>query len=401
MQENRKKILFIFNQLTSGTQLAGGEVRGLKLFQLFSRDGEFVVSALLPKKTEIILDGNKGYFVGENPIENYIYAKSIQWKIPMIFTLYFVRTFESLKYIWKIDADVIYSTGDFFCDTIPAFVIKLFHPKIKWICCVHHINENPFGRRQVKFVNGLVSYLSQRTSFLLLRIAGNRVFAVNGLVRDFLMRWGLPDKRVLVVGNGLDITVMDLLREQNKSKPKENKICFLSRLSTSKGILDLPEILSYVIKKYPDVRLEIIGEGKGDIVETIKEGFRKYDCLDNVDILGFIEDKNEAFKKLLTAKVVIFPSYEEGWGLVLFESVLLKLPIVVYKLPIYEALFADNLLSVEAGDKEEFAKKVLYCLDPSNYTLVSERIEKCYEIAKKFDWADVFNSEKQSIQLLL
>jgi glycosyltransferase involved in cell wall biosynthesis len=401
MQENKKKILFIFNQLTSGTRFAGGEKRGLKLFQLFSGDPEFVADALLPKTAEVILGGNKGYFVGENRFEKYIYRHELQGKMFVIFVLYFLRTLESLKYIVRVDADVIYSTGDFFCDTLPAFFIKVFHPKIKWVCCVHHINDNPFERKQVWFVNSVVSFVSQRLSFLLLRISGDSIFAINGSVRDYLVNFGIPQKKILVVGNGMTISGMDLLREQNKPEIKENKISMLGRLSTSKGVFDLPEILSPLVKKYPDLRLEIIGSGEADIIDAVKEGFKKHGCLDNVDFLGYINDDDEAHIKLLPAKAVIFPTYEEGWGLVLFETVLLKIPVVAYRLPIFEELFKGNILSAEIGNKAELAEKILFCLDPSNSREISERVEKCYEIARRFDWKDVFNSEKQSIQLLL
>lgn len=401
MQESKNKILFIFNQILSGTHIAGGEVRGLKIFQFFSGDPGFLVNIMLPKGASFDVVSNKTYFVGENFIEKYFYTKCAQWKPFMIFILYFIRTFESFKHIKGIDADIIYSTGDFFCDTVPAFFIKFFHSNKKWVCCVHHINERPLSRRQVSFINALVSYLSQRLSFLLIRISCDQVFAINTIVKESLAMRGIIASKIYVVGNGLDVRKIDLLREESRNIRKENKICFFSRLSPSKGVLDLPEILFEVLKRYPDYKLEIIGSVEKNVVEKINEGFKKYNCVNNVNILGFMDNKEEAFKRIMLSKVIIFPTYEEGWGLALFEAVLLKIPVIVYKLPIFDELFGENIESANVGNRKAFAEKIMFCLEPSNSLQVSKKVESCYEIAKKYDWSNVFNFEKQRIQLLL
>jgi glycosyltransferase involved in cell wall biosynthesis len=166
-------------------------------------------------------------------------------------------------------------------------------------------------------------------------------------------------------------------------------------------VLDLPEILAEVLKVYPNIKLEIIGDYKDDIKEKIEQEFRKLGFFNNVDILGYMENKKDAFKKILSSKAVIFPSYEEGWGLALFEAILLKMPVVVYRLPIFDELFGEDILSADKGNKKEFAKKIIFCIDPKNNEEVLKSVEKCYEKAKKYDWENVFNNERQRIQLLL
>jgi glycosyltransferase involved in cell wall biosynthesis len=227
------------------------------------------------------------------------------------------------------------------------------------------------------------------------------VFAINTIVKESLAMRGIIASKIYVVGNGLDVRKIDLLREESRNIRKENKICFFSRLSPSKGVLDLPEILFEVLKRYPDYKLEIIGSVEKNVVEKINEGFKKYNCVNNVNILGFMDNKEEAFKRIMLSKVIIFPTYEEGWGLALFEAVLLKIPVIVYKLPIFDELFGENIESANVGNRKAFAEKIMFCLEPSNSLQVSKKVESCYEIAKKYDWSNVFNFEKQRIQLLL
>lgn len=401
MSENKKTILFLFNQLLSETQMGGGEVRGLKILELFNKDPEYSVQVMLPKNTIKKINADKIYYVGENFIENFIYAKNLQWNPFMIFILYVIRTLESSKHINKIDSDVVYSTGDFFCDTIPAVSLKLFRRKIKWVCCVHHINESPFIRKKVRLLNSIVSYISQRVSFLMIRFWCDQVFSINGIVKKYLKKYGICDSEIFVVGNGQDTRAMDVLREKNKDIKKENKICFYSRVNPSKGALDLPEILSGVIKKHPNIKIQIIGSIESEMRQKLNKEFTELGFINNVDILGFVENTEEAHEKTLSARTVIFPTYEEGWGLAIFEMLLLKNPVVVYKLPIFEDLFKGNILSAEVGNKDEFIEKILFSLDTANERKVSEKVEKCYQIAKKYDWVDVFNSERQRIQLLL
>jgi hypothetical protein len=235
MEKAKTKMLFIFNQLINGTLLAGGEVRGLKVFQLFKNDPEFLVSAMYPKKAGLDVGDSKTYLVGENSIESYIYSSGKQYKPYWLFILYLARSLESFKYLVNIDVDAVYSTGDFFCDTIPAFVIKFFHPKTKWVCCVHHINESPLVREKVKFTSAAVSYVSQRLSFLLILISCDQVLSINPIVKKYLLKWKISESKIFVVGNGLDVKYLDEFREKNIELVKENKICFFARLNVSKG----------------------------------------------------------------------------------------------------------------------------------------------------------------------
>jgi len=390
------KISFLFNQLTTPTLCTGGEIRGFTIASFFKKNKNFKVEIITSEASSKLFPKFKKKIIGHQKIEKYLNRQTLFSS----FVLFIERTIISLFKLSFLKTDIIYCTGDFFCDIIPTFFTKIIYPKTKAIVCIHHINQNPFKRKTNSFISGIISYLVQQLSFFLIKQKFDLIFVVNHQVKQYLLQKKITQP-IIVVGNGLDIkTIKGQIENLNDIQPS-NHISYFGRLSVTKGVYDLPIILAKVLKKYPNTQLDVVGASIPQIKNSLIEKFNQQNCQDHFHIHDFIKDKKDIFKILLQSKVIIFPSYEEGWGISLFESIMTKRPVVTYNLPIFDEIFEGNLITAPLGDTKTFAQKTIKLID--NYQLSSTKnyIKNCYKIAQKYSWEKVFLTEKKYLVKLI
>lgn len=386
-----KKIYIFLNQLLESKLYTGGETRGAYILDYFAKDPQFDATLICPKVSQDIFSKYKVLTTG-NIIPEPDFAR--QNLIGILF-LYFVRAFESLRYINQLKNNYIYSNSDFICNTIPAFIVKFLYPKTKWTIIVHHINVNPFRRKSNKFIINVFSFLLQQFSFLLVRMRANLIFTDNHDVKTYLQSIGIS-KPIHVVGNALDVdqVLSDLSKLVNIKQ--KNQLYYFGRLSPTKGILDLPVIFSSVLKFHPNYQLHLIGHGTDVFLNELKGKFREHNCLKQVVFHGFLP-YIDSYKIILSSKACLFPSYEEGWGISLFEAMICRRPVVMYDLPVYHELFGNNILTVKIGDTQQFANQVINILSNNNSLKVKKIVNHCYSVSLKYDWKNVYKTESSLI----
>lgn len=387
------KITFLFSQLMTESLCTGGDIRGEIIANFFQKDG-FEVEIVTPEISTNSFSNFKKIIIGHNHFEKKINKQTLF----SAFILFSTRTIELIYQKSVIKTDILYATGDFFCNIIPGFIIKITNPKTKFIVSIHHINENPFTRKSNFFLANVISYLVQRFSLLLIKNKSDLIFVVNQHVKKYLVKKGFSQP-IIVTGNGLDTQKIEKLINSIKTKPT-NHIGYFGRLSPTKGSMDLPVILSQVLQKYPDTHLDMIGIALPEIKKPLTQKFTQFGCSGHYTIHDFIENKDDIFKILAKSQVLLFPSYEEGWGISLFESIMTKRPVVAYNLPIFREIFGNKLATVTIGDTKEFSKKVIGFIKNNQSETTKKYIENCYLIAQKYDWKNVYLQEKKSINNL-
>lgn len=392
---HRHQIFFFFNQLLEPHLYTGGDIRGNEILNYFNNDSKFKTYIICPKISIPCFSKKNIYSTGHLLPESLLSRSNLF----IIVIMYIFRSFETLKYIQNFKNNYIYSTGDFFCNIFPSFITKLFYPKTRWITVIHHININPFKRKSNTFLSNLFSYIFQQFSFILIKHFSNIIFTVNQDVNDYLISSGFQQP-VITVGNGLNITdILSKIKKNGKTKQK-NQICYFGRITPTKGVLDLPKILSKILIKYPNYKLHLVGHANPEFLNIMKKKFIHYHCLDKVIYHGYVEDYYNVYRIILESNVCVFTSYEEGWGISLFEAIMCQRPIVAYNLPIYKNLFGSNLITVKLGDTDKFAKSIIKIIDNPRSKKIINSIHKCYLTAKKYDWKHVYNQEKKYIQNL-
>ena len=291
---------------------------------------------------------------------------------------YFLRTFLSLRCL-MLKPDVVYSSSDFFPDVAPAFMLKLFRPKVKWVQCVFHIYPH-WRKRPGSKIKNLVGQYLQQFSLRLARRA-DVVININREVKDYLVKNGFQVERIVVNPPGIDPDVLKMIPSAPKNEGYDG--VFLGRLNINKGALDLIEIWACVLKELPHARLGIIGGGSDEMVAELRHRISVYGMESNIDVLGYLENER-AFALLKASKVFLFPSREEGFGIAIVEAMQCGLPVIGWKLPVYAEHFPGVVDTMDVEDYSAFALRVVYYLRSPER--LSEKMLEGRLCAGKFTW---------------
>ncbi len=271
-----------------------------------------------------------------------------------IILIYFFRIIKGIYIaLLKGNIDVIYITSDAWPDVLPAIFSKIRNPKAKVIGKVFHMIPG----------NRILPSVTQQISHLLLKIIANYIVVDNTLLKNELVTSGFISSKIIVNYPAIDSVTLQKI----KSK-KQYTATFMSRLHPSKGIFDLIEIWKIVTKKIPTATLGIIGKGDMKIMNELQLLIKKQKMTKHISLLGFLADE-EAYSLIKGSDVFVFPSHEEGFGMVVGETLALGVPIVAYDLPVFRETFGPVIQAVPQFESSLFAKKIIAILEnPKTYT---------------------------------
>jgi glycosyltransferase involved in cell wall biosynthesis len=303
------------------------------------------------------------------------------------------------KSFWKVRQElfeskdqkiIIYSSSDLFWEVIPAFVWKMRNKKIEWVQVVHHVYpdwKTRSGKKAVSFLG----YYFQKFSFWLIRKKADKIIVMNSFTKIKLLEQGFDSEKMHVSSNGINFDYFDSLKKGAFSYDG----VFLGRMNASKGVADLIPIWKKVCAEIPEAKLAIVGGSekyaKMELAQKIKEqGLEK-----NIGVLGFLED-DEAFKILKAGKAFLFPSHEEGWGIVIAEALACGVPVVSWDLPVYQEIFEDYTTQIEENNFDLFAGNVVKLL--KDEMKIKEVGDRGQEFIKKYSWEKVARKELEIIK---
>ena len=309
-----------------------------------------------------------------------------------IITAYIIHTFKALLLIPYFKSNCyFYSTSDFFTDTIPCVVGKLFNKKVKWISLIHHIIET-YHTRPGKKVTNFISYYAQRFSLLLITLFSDKVLLVSPLVKEHMSTKKRLKGKMILVDNGVDVAYMNRISPYIIPNRQYDAI-MLARLAPSKGIFDLPKIWAAVCSRNPNSKLGLIGGGSEEIVATLKKMFFDEGISSNVDILGYL-DTESTYRYLKSSKLFLFTSREEGWGISIAEAMACGLPVIAFDLPVYKYIFPKGIILISGRDTQEMANQTLTLLQNSQLRESLGNEGQQYVLAN-YSWDIIAKKEKE------
>lgn len=307
-----------------------------------------------------------------------------------IIPTYILRAIFALVKVPKFNKDVIvYSASDCLPDVLPALFTKLLNKNSKWIACSFHLVQH-YSRRQGQKVKNIISYYMQRFSIFIVKLA-DLVIVDNSILKRELNRMGIKEQRIFISSMGIDRNYIDNIKKEDYRYDG----CFVGRLHPAKGIFDLINIWSEVVKQKKDAKLSIIGKGDKDIIDKLSEKIKYYSLEKNIDLPGFL-DKEGMFKVIKGSRVFIFPSHEEGWGIAIAEAMACGLPVVIYDLPALREVFPQGVIRVRIGDIRKFADETVSLLN--NFERYKRLQTEGCEIANRYSWDNV--AKKELVEIL-
>ena len=147
----------------------------------------------------------------------------------------------------------------------------------------------------------------------------NDYIAYGTRAKEYLVGLGASPKKVKIFLNSVN------LKRFPKQKTKPKNLIFVGQLIQRKGILDLLSAYQMFKKTNPSWGLTIVGTGQ--LLPQIKQIIAKKKLKD-IKLIGHTE-QYQLSKIYATASILVLPSHQEVWGLVVNEALHSGLKVVV------------------------------------------------------------------------
>lgn len=383
----RMNVLFVMNGIGSVdglSEISGGDVRWIEIAKCWQRDG-FNIHVLTPEAGISLCKklGLEADFHVSNVPNNY----SVK--------AYFLRLLES-KYIPRTLENfrgIVYSTTEHSYDVIPAWKMKEKTKGIVWAAVIHWVA--PWRRKGTTLLNSTLFFLNQRLGLHYIKNWADIVLAVSSNTVEQVRRIGIRNN-VFPVTAGADIEAIRNVASQVRNKKYD--AIFMKRFTGTKGVFDMVEIWKEVTKIKPEAKLGMVGLGTRDVMNRLHKMVENYSMKYNISFLGPIYEFETKISVLASGEMLVLPSYEENWAIVIGEAMAAGVPVLCYDLPEIRPIWGGNVAWVPKGDKKKFADKTLELLD--NDHARNKLSESGMRFIRNYDWHEIAQKEMSIITSL-
>ncbi len=193
-----------------------------------------------------------------------------------------------------------------------------------------------------------------------------------------------PKREINVIPNGIDIQKFYPFPE--KLPNKNLKIICVSRLTRRKGLNYLLEAFSQLVGKYPNLVLEIVGEGEAR--EELEKQARSLNLGSRINFKGLVPH-GELPRVYNSADLFVLPSLNEGMSNTLLEALASGLPIIATKTGGSEELVKEgkNGFVVAMKNSGDLANKIERLIQ--NKELREEMGRESRKKAEAMSWEEV------------
>ncbi len=167
---------------------------------------------------------------------------------------------------------------------------------------------------------------------------------------------------------------------------KKDPVCLaVGRLHPIKGFDRLIKMASQIVKKNPDWKFEIVGDGEQEA--ELRSRIQEYHMQDHIILLGR-KDSKEIQQLMKKATIYCMTSYNEGFGIVLVEAMSCKMASVAFDVRVGpRSIIDDKNSGFLVTNEQDFIDKVEQLMQDRS---LCERIgEQAYENAKRFSKSEV------------
>ena len=217
----------------------------------------------------------------------------------------------------------------------------------------------------------------------------DKIIAISGATKDYVLRLGAKPKKVQVVYNGVDLErfrPIEGKREEMRRKlgiPQDAIVVLtVRRLVYKNGVDTLIEGANIAVKKNP--RIVFLAVGKGPDSDSVKLRIQQLGIEGNFKLAGFVSDEDLS-SYYNVADLFVLPSKSgEGLPLVALEAMACALPVIATDVGgIREILMKDYGKLVPPNQPELLAKAIL---EFAEVDFSSSKMELRAMMEKKFSW---------------
>lgn len=225
----------------------------------------------------------------------------------------------------------------------------------------------------------------------LARAAQAVITVSNASKQDIVESLGVAEQRVTVVPNGIDPAFAPLPPESDTAREVRNRLRLPRDFVLTVGAIEprknLPRVLEAIhrLRSRPataDVRLVHAGP-EGWLADDVPRAIQDLNLSDAVRFLGFVPLEDLAALYSL-ARVCVYPSLYEGFGLPVAEAMACGCPVVTSNVSSLPEVAGDAALLVDPASVDEIADGIaaLWSQEERRLALAARGIER----ARAFTW---------------
>ena len=230
-------------------------------------------------------------------------------------------------------------------------------------------------------------WVKKRAMAFFNRVTCHRVIAVSRAVKESLIKEGMPEEKIELIYNGIDVKKLRQRAREGTPKPLprvgENRVVgIVARLEPEKGHRYFLEAAAQVLEKRGDVFFVVVGAGS--LAGELADMARHLGISDRVIFTGHRDDIAQLIAMM---DVMVVPSLTEAFGISLIEGMCLARPCVASAVGgLVEIAGEDGRAAflVPPGDAGAIAEKVIFLLENPDAAramgaLAAEKVEKRFD----------------------
>lgn len=317
-----------------------------------SKNNEFNYSFLGLRKTDSVLKR-------QMKEENVDYYELDMGNIPKVSDFIKIR-----EVINSINPDIIH-LHCFWPTVIGAYFLR----KYKLITTLHNIPTKDYFFEYGKKIGWIMSKV-----FINATKKMDVNIAISEAVEKAHMQLGVQEKKLQVIYNGIEDKFIDYYSMKHDG---QFKVLSVSELSKVKNHLFALQIIKELHDLNFNINYEIIGDGQE--FESISKFIKDNNMSSYVICKGIKLPRDEVFKHIKKAKVLLLTSFSEGFGLVVAESMMMGIVPVVSNLDVMKELLGDKYPELIGNTIEEYIEIFKRLCDEKYYSQLRKELRKQYE----------------------
>jgi glycosyltransferase involved in cell wall biosynthesis len=263
---------------------------------------------------------------------------------------------------------LIYITSDFWPDLLPALFFKLINNKYSIVASFFQFVSPPWEKtspyKGKRIVIGLLYYFSQIPAYLIIKILSRLVLITSAPDQLKFISFGRKKEDVYIVKGGVDIDEIQRYKKVIKIEKNTYDAVFSGRLHSQKGLSILLSIWLKLLKRKPNARLIIIGNGPME--QELKQFTKVNNIEKNVDFAGF-KDGLEKYKIFVKSRIIVHPATYDSGGMAAAEAMAWGLPGISFDLESLKTYYPKGVIKVPCFNEDAFVDKIFELL--TNKTL--------------------------------
>ncbi|PKH03418.1 hypothetical protein CXF72_06305 [Psychromonas sp. MB-3u-54] len=158
-----------------------------------------------------------------------------------------------------------------------------------------------------------------------------------------------------IILNGIDVDSI-AAHIRPVSERRRHRIICVGRMIGLKRQSLLLEAMPKLIKRQPEIELLFVGSGSDE--QKLKDLTKKLFIEQHVKFMGWLS-REETMKTIASSSVMVIPSSQEGFGLVVAEALALDIPIVCSDIPVFKEVAGDTALMFKTGDSQSLTDAII------------------------------------------